>query len=129
MLHDARTREGVLCLGAAVCGCCVWALLCAGVLCAGVLCACRLCTGAACVCSQQEMWNAFRAWKGLQPEGCFWLRRQNLEILIMFILGATYKLPRVSHKTQLRPRALFSYTVWLIYFQKGLMLTVWVYYR
>lgn len=67
-----------------------------------------LCSGTACVCSQQEMRNALRAWKEMQLVVCFWLRRQNLEILNMFTRGKLINFP-VSHKTPLRPRALFSY--------------------
>lgn len=82
-----------------------------------------LCAGAACVCSQQEMQNALRAWKGLQLAVWFWLRRQNLEILIMFTLGQHINFPGfpTKHHSDLGPCSVTQ--AWLIYFQKGLSLT------
>ena len=58
-----------------------------------------LCSGTACVCSQQEMRNALRAWKEMQLVVCFLLRRQNLEILIMFTRGQLINFPGFPQNT------------------------------
>lgn len=64
--------------------------------------------GCSCVCSQQEMRDASRAWKGLRLAVCSWLRRQNLEILIMFTLGQHINFPGfpTKHRPDLGPCSL-----------------------
>lgn len=78
---------------------------------------------AACMYSPQEMRNALRAWKGMQLVVCFWLRRQNLEILIMFTLGQLINFPGFPTKHHSDPGPCSLIQAWLIYFQIGLTLT------